>query len=112
MPQPILAVGVDPAKRVHRAVAVRFPDEVVCDIELPNALDAHCQVNRCGGVCGQSDGGSEPSRCLVDAGLLPPNLERPRANASIAGCGHEMAPRPEVSVDHRVRPQEPLRLAG
>ena len=40
MSQPILAVGVDPAKRVHRAVAVLFPDEVVCDIELPNALGA------------------------------------------------------------------------
>lgn len=40
MSQPILAVGVDPAKRVHRAVAVLFPDEIVCDIELPNALGA------------------------------------------------------------------------
>ena len=40
MSQPILAVGVDPAKRVHRAVAVLFPDEVICDVELPNGLDA------------------------------------------------------------------------
>lgn len=40
MPQPILAVGVDPAKRLHRAVAVLFPDEVVLDVELPNAFDA------------------------------------------------------------------------
>jgi hypothetical protein len=37
---PILAVGIDPAKRVHRAVGVLFPDEVVFDRELPNALDA------------------------------------------------------------------------
>jgi transposase len=37
MPQPILAVGVDPAKRVHRAVAVLFPDEVLLDVALPNA---------------------------------------------------------------------------
>jgi len=29
MPQPILAVGVDPAKRLHRAVAVLFPDQVL-----------------------------------------------------------------------------------
>jgi transposase len=40
MPQPILAVGVDPAKRVHRAVAVLFPDHVVLDVEVPNACDA------------------------------------------------------------------------
>ena len=40
MPQAILAVGVDPAKRLHRAVAVLFPDEVVLDVELPNAFDA------------------------------------------------------------------------
>jgi hypothetical protein len=40
MPQPILAIGVDPAKRLHRAVAVLFPDEVVLDVELPNAFDA------------------------------------------------------------------------
>jgi len=39
-PKPILAVGIDPAKRVHRAVGVLFPDEVVFDRELPNALDA------------------------------------------------------------------------
>ena len=40
MSQPILAVGVDPAKRLHRAVAVLFPDEVICDVELPNSLEA------------------------------------------------------------------------
>src|ERR1700751_891015 len=40
MSKPILAVGIDPAKRVHRAVGVLFPDEVVFDGELPNALDA------------------------------------------------------------------------
>ena len=40
MSQSVLAVGVDPAKRLHRAVAVMFPDQVVLDIELPNALDA------------------------------------------------------------------------
>ena len=32
------------------------------------------------------------SRCLVDAGLLSPDLERLRTNAPVAGCGHEMAP--------------------
>ena len=40
MSKPILAVGIDPAKRVHRAVGGLFPDEVVFDGELPNALDA------------------------------------------------------------------------
>jgi transposase len=40
MPQPILAVGVDPAKRLHRAVAVLFPDQVILDVALPNACDA------------------------------------------------------------------------
>jgi len=40
MSKPILAVGIDPAKRVHRAVAVLFPDEIVFDDELPNALEA------------------------------------------------------------------------
>jgi len=72
----------------------------------------HCQVNRRGDVCGQTKGCSELSRCLRDAGLLSPSPERLRTNASIGGCGHEMAPRPEVTVDHRVRRQEPLCLAG
>jgi transposase len=40
MSHSILAVGVDPAKRLHRAVAVLLPDEVVLNVELPNALDA------------------------------------------------------------------------
>src|SRR5215813_15034339 len=40
MPQPILAIGVDPAKRLHRAVAVLFPDQVILDVALPNACDA------------------------------------------------------------------------
>jgi hypothetical protein len=48
----------------------------------------------------------------MGAGFLPPNPERLRANASIAGCGHEMAPRPEVTVDHRMRRQKLLCLAG
>ena len=38
MSKPILAVGIDPAKRVHRAVGVLFPDQVVFNGELPNAL--------------------------------------------------------------------------
>jgi len=40
MEKPVLAVGVDPAKRLHRAVAVLLPDEVVLDVELPNAINA------------------------------------------------------------------------
>ncbi len=75
-------------------------------------MTRHCQVNRFRDVCGQSGGDSEPSRCSMDAGFLSPSPEGLRANASIAGPGHEMAPRPEMTVDHRVRRQEPLCLAG
>jgi len=72
----------------------------------------HCQVNQGVDVCGQSDGDSELSYCLTDAGLLSPSPERLRASASIAGCGHEMASRPKVAIDHRMRRQEPLCLVG
>jgi hypothetical protein len=61
---------------------------------------------------GKSEGDSEPSRCSMDAGFLSPSPEGLRANASIAGGGHEMAPRPEVTVDHRMRRQKPLCLVG
>jgi len=46
MAEPMLAVGIDPAKRQHQAVAVLYPDEVVLDTALRNdvpdiqALDA------------------------------------------------------------------------
>ena len=80
--------------------------------EKDDPAHRHCQVNRCEDVCGQSEGDSEPSRCSMDAGFLSPSPEGLRANASIAGCGHEMAPRPEVAVDHRMRRQKPLCLAG
>ena len=54
MPQQILAVGVDPAKRVHRAVAVLFPDHVLLDVELPNACDAVAHLDdRLGELAGQ-----------------------------------------------------------
>lgn len=36
MAQSILAVGIDPAKEQHQAVAVRYPDEVVLDVEVDN----------------------------------------------------------------------------
>ena len=48
----------------------------------------------------------------MDAGFLSPSPEGLRANASIAGFSHEMAPRPEMTADHRVGRQEPLCLAG
>jgi transposase len=47
MPKPVLAVGVDPAKRVHRAVAVLFPDEIVLDVAVPNSLDAVADLDIC-----------------------------------------------------------------
>ena len=40
MTNPVLAIGIDPAKRVHRAVAVLFPDTVVLDVEFPNDITA------------------------------------------------------------------------
>ena len=36
MTKPLLAVGIDPAKRVHRAIGVLYPDTVVLDVEFPN----------------------------------------------------------------------------
>jgi hypothetical protein len=50
------------------------------------------------------------SRYLVDADLLPPDPECPRASSAIGGRGHEVPSRPEVAVDHRVHRQESLCL--
>ena len=72
----------------------------------------HCQVNRNGGAHGRRKGDSAASLCMVDAGLLPPDLEDLGANASIGGGAHEMAPRPEVTVDRGMRGQEPLCVAA
>jgi hypothetical protein len=33
-------VAVDPAKRLHRAVAVWFADEILLNVASPNAIDA------------------------------------------------------------------------
>ena len=65
-------------------------------------------INPYGDVCVKSDGHGEPSHCLMDAGLLSPSSEGPRANASLTGHGHEIPPRPEMTVGHRVRRQELL----
>ena len=40
MAQTILAVGIDPAKRTHRGVAVLYPDEVVLSIEFSNTVES------------------------------------------------------------------------
>src|SRR6516164_2354845 len=47
----------------------------------------------------------------MDASLLSPDPECLDPSAPIASSGHEMAPWPEVTVDHRVRREEPLRLS-
>ena len=75
-------------------------------------LGRHCQVNRYGDACGRSKRDKAASCYLVDAGLLSPDPEHLRASAAIAGCGHQMAPRPKVIVDYRMRRQEPLCLIG
>ena len=79
---------------------------------LRNPPTGHCQVNRYGDACGRAKRDKVASCYLVDAGLLSPDLERLRASAAIAGCGHQMAPWPKVIVDDRMRRQEPLRLIG
>jgi hypothetical protein len=48
----------------------------------------------------------------MDAGLFSPNSECLLASPPISGRSHQMAPRPEVTVDHGVRREEPLRLLG
>ena len=48
----------------------------------------------------------------MDTGLLSPDAERPGTSAPAPSSSHEMAPRPEVTVDHRVRREEPLGLPG
>jgi hypothetical protein len=73
-------------------------------------MPGHCQVNRYGGVLGRRKGDSAASLCMLDAGLLSPDPEGLGADASINGCAHEMAPRPEVAVDHGMGGQEPLCL--
>jgi transposase len=40
MTKPMLAVGIDPAKRLHRAIGVLYPDTVVLDVEFPNQIEA------------------------------------------------------------------------
>ena len=47
----------------------------------------------------------------MDASLLSPDPECLDPSAPIASSGHEMAPRPEETVYHRVRREEPLRLS-
>ena len=75
-------------------------------------MPGHCQVNRYGGVLGRRKGDSAASLCMLDAGLLSPDPEGLGADASVNGCAHEMAPRPEVTVDYGVDREKILRLAG
>jgi hypothetical protein len=50
------------------------------------------------------------SNRLEDAGLLSPDPKYLGALAPVAACGHEKAPRPEVTVDHAVCEEEILCL--
>ena len=76
------------------------------------ASRGHWQVNRYRDASRRSRGKHKASHCLMDAGLLSPDLECLRPSAPISGCSHQMAPWPEVTVDHRVRREEPLRMLG
>ena len=48
MPNATLAVGIDPAKAQHQAVAVLYPDELVLDTtvtnDVPNIRDLDCRI--------------------------------------------------------------------
>jgi hypothetical protein len=46
----------------------------------------------------------------MDAGPLSPDLKCLRARESIAGHAREMAQRSKVTLNHRMRRQEPLHL--
>jgi len=72
----------------------------------------HCQLNGAWNGFGQIDRDRKGSSRSVDADLLSPDPECFGPSASVAGCRHQMAPRPKVAVDHAVRRKERLRLAG
>jgi transposase len=40
MARPVLAVGIDPAKRIHHAAAVLYPDRLILDTAFANDPDA------------------------------------------------------------------------
>jgi transposase len=40
MTERVLAVGIDPAKRAHHAVAVLYPDRVILDMPVANTIEA------------------------------------------------------------------------
>ncbi len=46
MAKNILAVGIDPAKRIHRGVAVLYPDDVVLNIEFANTVESCLDADR------------------------------------------------------------------
>jgi hypothetical protein len=61
---------------------------------------------------GWIEGRGELSHRSVGAGLLSPDTQRFHTGASIAGCRHEVAPWPEVSVDRAVHREKVLGLAN
>ncbi len=52
------------------------------------------------------------SRRYLDKRLLTPGPEGLGASETVLGRGHEMPVRSEMTVDHGVRREEPLRLLG
>ena len=96
------AVRADQVLRDDFEIALRLP------MRKP-ALRRHWQVNRYRDAIRRSRGKHKASHCLMDAGFLSPESERLRS-APIPGRSHQMAPRPEVTVDHCARRGEPLRM--
>ncbi len=50
------------------------------------------------------------SRCHLGTRLLPPDLECLVARTAVLSGGHQVPPWTEVTIDHRVRREEPLNL--
>jgi hypothetical protein len=83
-------------------------------VPLPSdeASPGHCQVNRIQNELAVMTCQHAGLSHLLDARLLSPNPKSLRPRTAITTSAEPMTPRPEVSIDDRVRRQEVLRLSG
>ena len=70
------------------------------------------QINQHGNVGWQQGDLAEILCREADAGFLSPDPEYLGPSMAIPSRGHQMASWSKVTVDHRMRRQEPLRLFG